>query len=72
MATSLIHAYHSRFIPEGVAEATQIFFETPTFYRNYLAIRNTADVAGGEPIAVWSQSISGVSAINTLVAFYDI
>jgi hypothetical protein len=29
-------------------------------------------MTGGKPIAVWSQSISGVSAINPLVAFYDI
>jgi hypothetical protein len=35
-------------------------------------MRNTADVTGGEPIAVFLQSISGVSAINPLVAFYDI
>jgi hypothetical protein len=35
-------------------------------------MRNTADVAGGKPIAVLLQSISGVSAINTLVAFYGI
>jgi hypothetical protein len=33
---------------------------------------NTADVTGGKPIAVWSQSTSGVIAINPLVAFYDI
>jgi hypothetical protein len=32
----------------------------------------TADVTGGNPIAVGSQSISDVSAINPLVAFYDI
>jgi hypothetical protein len=37
-----------------------------------LAMRNTVDVLGGKPIAVRSQSISGVSAINLLVAFYDI
>jgi hypothetical protein len=30
------------------------------------------DVIGGKPIAVLLQSISGVSAINPLVAFYDI
>jgi hypothetical protein len=36
------------------------------FYQNYLATSNTADVTGG------SQSISGVNAINPLVAFYDI
>jgi hypothetical protein len=27
-------------------------FETPTFYQNYLATRNTADVIGGKLIAV--------------------
>jgi hypothetical protein len=35
-------------------------------------MRNTADVKGGKPIAVLLQSISGVGAINHLVAFYDI
>jgi hypothetical protein len=35
-------------------------------------MRNTAEVTGGKPIAVLLQSISGVSAINPLVAFYDI
>jgi hypothetical protein len=35
-------------------------------------MRNTADVTGGKAIAVLLQSISGVSAINPLVAFYDI
>jgi hypothetical protein len=65
-----IHTHHSRFIPEGVAEESQIF-ETPTFYQNYLAMRNNADVIGGKPIAV-SLSILGVNAINSLVAFYDI
>jgi hypothetical protein len=33
---------------------------------------NTADVSGGKPIAVWSQSIPGVIAINPLVGFHDI
>jgi hypothetical protein len=33
---------------------------------------NTADVTGCKPIAVWSQFILGVNAINPLVAFYDI
>jgi hypothetical protein len=32
----------------------------------------TADVTGGKPIAVLLQSISDVSAINPLFAFYDI
>jgi hypothetical protein len=44
----------------------------PTCYQNYLAMSNTADVTDGKPIAVWSQSFSGVSAINPLVAFYNI
>jgi hypothetical protein len=35
-------------------------------------MRNTAGVTGGKPIAVFLQSISGVSAINSLVAFYGI
>jgi hypothetical protein len=35
-------------------------------------MRNTADVAGGKVIAVQSQFISDVSAVNPLVAFYDI
>jgi hypothetical protein len=35
-------------------------------------MRNTADVTCGNPIAVLLQSISGVSAINPLVAFCDI
>jgi hypothetical protein len=35
-------------------------------------MRKTTDVTGGKPIAVFLQSISGVSAINPLVAFYDI
>jgi hypothetical protein len=34
-------------------------------------MRNTADVTA-KPIAVLLQSISGVSAINPLVTFYDI
>jgi hypothetical protein len=35
-------------------------------------MRNTADEIGGKPIAVLLQSVSDVSAINPLVAFYDI
>jgi hypothetical protein len=35
-------------------------------------MRNTADVTGGKPISALLQSISGESAINPLVAFYDI
>jgi hypothetical protein len=35
-------------------------------------MRNTADVTDDKPIADLLQSISGVSAINPLVAFSDI
>jgi hypothetical protein len=35
-------------------------------------MRNNADVTGGKPIAVLLHSISGVSAINPIVDFYDI
>jgi hypothetical protein len=35
-------------------------------------MRNTADVTGGKHIAILLQAISGVSAINSLVAFYGI
>jgi hypothetical protein len=36
------------------------------------AMSNAADVTGGKPIVVWSQTISGVKAIISLVGFYDI
>jgi hypothetical protein len=49
-----VYTYHSRFIPEGVAEASQIFFGDTHVYHNYLAMSNTADMTGGKPIAVWS------------------
>jgi hypothetical protein len=55
-------------MPQGVAEASRIFL--PSILPN-LAMRNTAGVTGGKPI-VRSQSISGVSVINPLDAFYDI
>jgi hypothetical protein len=35
-------------------------------------MKNSADVTGGKPIAVLLQPILGVSAINPLIAFYDI
>jgi hypothetical protein len=42
------------------------------FYQNYLAMSYSADVTDGKPIAVWSQSISGLNAINPIIGFYDI
>jgi hypothetical protein len=41
---TLIQTYHSDFIPEGVSRGISDSFESPTFYQNYLAMRNTADV----------------------------
>jgi hypothetical protein len=35
-------------------------------------MKNAADVTGCKPIAVLLQSISSVSAINPLIAIYDI
>jgi hypothetical protein len=67
-----IHRYHSRFIPEGVAEASQIFLRDAHVLPKLLRYAHTADVTVNKPIAVWSQYISGVNAINPLVAFYDI
>jgi hypothetical protein len=50
----------------GSRGISDIFSLTPTFYQNCSAMRNTGD--SGEPIAVWSQSISGVNAVIPLVA----
>jgi hypothetical protein len=44
----------------------------PVFCRDDLAMRNIANVIGDKRITIWSQSISSVSAVNPLVAFYDI
>jgi hypothetical protein len=49
----LLHTYHSRYIPEGVAGASQIFLrDAQVLPKLILAISNTADVTGGKPIAV--------------------
>jgi hypothetical protein len=66
-----IHTTHA-LSPKGWKRYLRYSSETPPFYPNYLAMSNTAFVSGGKPIAVCSQSISGVNAINPLVAFYDI
>jgi hypothetical protein len=42
----------------------------PTFYHNTWAMRDTADVTGGNPIAVWSQSVSGVRSMSKLAGSY--
>jgi hypothetical protein len=59
-----IHTYHSRFIPEGVAEASQIFLRD-THVLPKLVMRNTANVTDGKSIAVLLQSISrDINCIN--------
>jgi hypothetical protein len=40
----------THFIPEGVAEASQM--RPPTFCQNYLAMSNTIDMTGGKSITV--------------------
>jgi hypothetical protein len=67
-----IHTYHSHVISKRVSKHLRYSYEIPTFYQNDLAVKNTADWIGGKPVAVWSQLISSVRAINPLVAFYDI
>jgi hypothetical protein len=37
---NFLFTYHSRFIPEGVAEASQMFLRDPTVYQYDSAMRN--------------------------------
>jgi hypothetical protein len=64
-----IHTTHALF-PNG-EEASQIFLRDTHVLLKLLSYEEYCR-RGGHPIAVWSQSISGVSAINPLVAFYDV
>jgi hypothetical protein len=68
-----IHTYYSRFVSERVAETSQIFLRA-TMATNVLpklpSYENTANVAYGKPITILPQSISGVSDVNRLVAFF--
>jgi hypothetical protein len=50
--------------PKGWQRHLRNYSEMPTFCLNCLALRNTTDVTGGKPIALCSQSILGVNAIN--------
>jgi hypothetical protein len=67
-----IHTYHSRFIPEGVAEVSQIFLRDTHVLTKLVTYEEHCRRDSGKPIVVLLQSISSVSAINPLVAFYDI
>jgi hypothetical protein len=70
-SNTCIHTTHA-LSPKGQQRRLRYSSVIPTFYQNHLAMSSTADVTGGKPIAVWSQSISGVNAIYPLVAFYNI
>jgi hypothetical protein len=59
---------HSRFIPEGLA-VSQIFFRDTHVLPKLVSYEEHCRREGGKLIAVLLQSISGVSAINPLVAF---
>jgi hypothetical protein len=55
-----IHTCHSRFIPEGVAEASQIYLQVNHILSNRLSYEEIAYVTNGKPITVWSHSITGL------------
>jgi hypothetical protein len=65
-----IHTTHA-LSPRGWQIQLRYSSKTPSFYQNDSAMR-TIDLSGGKPIDVRSQSISGVSAVNPLVALHDI
>jgi hypothetical protein len=60
--------YHSRYPQRGSRHIS----DNTSRYQNDLVVKNAADATCGKSIAVWLQSISGVSAVNSLVAFYNI
>jgi hypothetical protein len=67
---SLISALHwTRIISEEKAETSPILFQGTDVLPNDLAMRNVTDRTGDKLIAVCTQTNSGVSAINPLVAF---
>jgi hypothetical protein len=66
-----LRTYHSRFIPEGVAEVSLIFLRDTHVLPKLVGYKEHCR-RDGNPIAILLQSISGVSAINPLVTFYDI
>jgi hypothetical protein len=71
--TTIVHTYIplTLYPRRGSRGISDILPRHPRFTK-FIAMRNTADVKGGKPIAVLLQSVSDVSAINPLVAFYDI
>jgi hypothetical protein len=70
VAYTILHTYHSRFIPEGVAEVSQIFLRGTHVLPKLFSYEEHCR-RDSKPIGVLLQFISGVSAINPLVAFYN-
>jgi hypothetical protein len=66
-----IHTYPLRFIPEGVSEASQIFLRDVHVLLKLFSYEENCRCDAAD-VAVWSQTISGVSAVNPLVSIYDI
>jgi hypothetical protein len=64
-----LNTYHSRFIPKGVAEASQIFLRDTHVLPKLVSYEEHCRRDDGD---VLLQYISNVSAINPSVAFYDI
>jgi hypothetical protein len=67
-----IHTHCSPPSPKELQRYLRYPSETLAFYKNDMALRNTTDVTGCKPVAVRSESISGVGVVNPLGAFYDI
>jgi hypothetical protein len=59
-------------MPEGVAEVSQIFHRDTHVLPKFVSYEEHCRRDRWSPIAVLLQSISDVSAMNPLVAFYDI
>jgi hypothetical protein len=53
----------TRIVPAGVVETSQIFLRDT--HLNVLALRNTVDVTGGEPMPVRVPSTSEFASSNT-------
>jgi hypothetical protein len=54
---------YSRRSRRGISD---ISTKTPIFYQNYLAMRNTADMTGGKPIAVLTTTTDNRIATNCI------
>jgi hypothetical protein len=73
----VLYVYKHAYIPltvyprRGSGDIFGLSSKPSTFYYDLL-MRNTVDVICVKPVTTWLQSISGGSAVNPLVGFYDI